>query len=297
MDYYFVFIIFAFLVALNISKKVQHETNEILEFLNNLTKQNREYKINSSYSYEFNKITELLTNVSSTLMKKDKQKSKYTAKLKLSNRQKDDIISAISHEFKNPIAVISGYTQTLLEDEDINSNIREKFLNKISSNSNKLTHMIDRLRLSLKLEEEKQQQNFLKVNLVKVTKNIIEDLKTSYSQRNILLEAQEVTIKADETMIRVAIENLIENALKYSQDDVYVVITNKQISVSDNGIGIKEKDIPKILHRFYRVSNNTWNNSLGVGLSLVSNIVKFHKFKLDIKSVEHEGSTFSIKFK
>jgi two-component system, OmpR family, sensor histidine kinase VanS len=48
------------------------------------------------------------------LFKKDKQKAKYTAKLKLSNRQKDDIISAISHEFKNPIAVISGYTQTLL---------------------------------------------------------------------------------------------------------------------------------------------------------------------------------------
>jgi len=291
------FIIISFLVALSISKQVQHETTEILEFLKKLSKQNKAHKISSDYSFEFDKITKLLSNVSSTLAKRDRQKSKYTAKLKLSNRQKDDIISAISHEFKNPIAVISGYTQTLIEDNDINEPIRQKFLNKISSNSDKLTNMIDRLRLSLKLEEGKQEQNFIKLNLQRLITNIIEDLKISYPQREILLEAINVTIRADETMLRIAIENLIENALKYSQDDVYVVVTNKQISVSDNGIGIKEKDISRITNRFYRVSNNGWNNSLGVGLSLVSNIVKFHKFKLEIQSVENEGSTFSIRFK
>ncbi len=289
------FIAIAFWVARYISKKVEYETTEILEFLNNLAKQNKDTKIESNYSYEFHKITQVLSEVSKTLMKKEKQKSKYTAKLKLSNRQKDDIISAISHEFKNPIAVISGYTQTLLEDEDINPTIREKFLKKISSNSDKLTTMIDRLRLTLKLEDGKQVKNFTKVDLVKVTKAIIDDLKISYPSREIYLEADDIKIDADETMIRIAIENLIENGLKYSQDDVFVVITEKEISVKDNGIGIKQKDIQKITNKFYRVSNNTWNNSLGVGLSLVSNIVKFHKFKLDIQSVENEGSTFTIK--
>lgn len=289
------FIVIAFWVARYISKKVEHETTEILSFLNNLTKQNKNIKIESTYSYEFNKITQLLSEVSKDLIKKEKQKSKYTAKLKLSNRQKDDIISAISHEFKNPIAVISGYTQTLLEDEDINPTIREKFLKKISSNSDKLTTMIDRLRLTLKLEDGKQPKNFTKVDLVKITKNIIEDLKISYPDREIYLEADDIKVDADETMIRIAIENLVENALKYSQDDVYITITKTEISVKDNGIGIKQKDIQKITNKFYRVSNNTWNNSLGVGLSLVSGIIKFHKFKLHIQSVENEGSTFTIK--
>jgi len=289
------FVMLAFWVARYISKKVEYETTEILDFLNNLTKQNKDIKIESTYSYEFNKITQLLSDVSKALIKKEKQKSKYTAKLKLSNRQKDDIISAISHEFKNPIAVISGYTQTLLEDGDINPEIRKKFLKKISSNSDKLTTMIDRLRLTLKLEDGKQAKNFTKVDLVKITKIIIEDLKISYPQREIYIKADDIKINADETMIRIAIENLIENALKYSQDDVFVNITNKEISITDNGIGIKEKDIQKITNKFYRVSNNTWNNSLGVGLSLVSNIIKFHKFKLEIKSIENEGSTFTIK--
>jgi signal transduction histidine kinase len=289
------FITIAFWVARTISKKVEHETTDILDFLTSLTKHNKNIQIESNYSYEFHKITQLLSEVSKSLIKKEKQKSKYTAKLKLSNRQKDDIISAISHEFKNPIAVISGYTQTLLDDEDINPKIREKFLKKISSNSDKLTTMIDRLRLTLRLEDEKKIKNFTKVDIVKVVKNTIDDLKISYPSREIHLEADDMKIEADETMIRIAIENLIENGLKYSQDDVFVTITNETISVKDNGIGIKEKDIQKITHKFYRVSNNTWNNSLGVGLSLVSNIVKFHKFKLEIQSVENEGSTFTIR--
>ncbi|MEA3491434.1 MAG: ATP-binding protein [Campylobacterota bacterium] len=296
----FLFLIFmaiAFYIALQTSKDVQYETKKILEFLRHLTQQKKPSSIKSSYSIEFNKITKLLTTVSRNLSKKDKQKSKYTAKLKLSNRQKDDIISAISHEFRNPIAVISGYTQTLLEDKDINPNIREKFLHKISSNSTKLTSMIDRLRLSIKLDEGKQPSNFENCNIAKLTKEIIEDLKLSYPNRDIRLEADEIEIKVDETMINIAISNLIENALKYSQDEVIVKLDDRSLSITDTGIGIKQSDISKITDKFYRVSSNGWNNSLGVGLALVKNILDLHKFKLEIKSVEDEGSVFSVIFK
>lgn len=295
---FLLFIGIAFVIALQASKKIQDETHAILLFLDNLKSKNSKQKmIDSNYSYEFQKITRLLNDVANTLNKRAKQKAKYTAKLKLSNRQKDDIISAISHEFKNPIAVINGYSQTLLEDEDLNTTIRQKFLGKISSNANKMSNMIDRLRLSLKLEEGNYQENFTKVNLNKLIQNIVEDLKVSYVGRNIIIEEEDsVKIKADETMLSVALENLIENALKYSQDDVTVMITNKNVSVEDHGIGIKQKDLPNITQRFFRVSKNNWNNSLGLGLSLVANIVKAHKFELEISSVEHEGSTFTIQF-
>lgn len=293
---FIIFIAIFFVVALKISKKVEYETNSILQFLNDLIKQNKSLKIESNYSLEFQNITKLLTKVSDSLSKKDKQKSKYTAKLKLSNRQKDDIISAISHEFKNPIAVISGYSQTLLDDKDLNANIRDKFLEKIFSNSEKLTNMIDRLRLSIKLEEGKQPHSFTKTNITNVTKQIIDDLKVTYPSRDINLEATDIIMEVDETMISIAITNLIENALKYSQDTVNITITQKKLSVSDFGIGVNSKDISKLTEKFYRVSNNGWNNSMGVGLSLVSNILNIHKFSLDIKSIENEGSTFSIVF-
>ena len=293
---FIIFIAIFFIVALKISKKVEYETNAILEFLNNLIKQNKSLKIESNYSLEFQNITQLLTKVSDSLSKKDKQKSKYTAKLKLSNRQKDDIISAISHEFKNPIAVISGYSQTLLDDKDLNANIRDKFLEKIFSNSQKLTNMIDRLRLSIKLEEGKQPHSFTKTNITNVTKQIIDDLKVTYPSRDINIEANDIVMEVDETMMSIAITNLIENALKYSQDTVNITITKKKLSVMDVGIGVNNKDISKLTEKFYRVSNNGWNNSMGVGLSLVSNILNIHDFSLDIKSIENEGSTFSIVF-
>jgi len=290
------FIASAFWVVLRISKNVQNETKNILNFLRNLTTQTKAIKIESSYSIEFNKITKLLTTVSQNLAKKDKQKSKYTAKLKLSNRQKDDIISAISHEFKNPIAVISGYAQTLLEDRDINPKIQDKFLTKIFSNSSKLTNMIDRLRLLIKLEEGKHPFKFREINMGILIDDIIDDLKLTYQNREINFKLDDTKIDVDETMITIAISNIIENALKYSQDNIDIELNNKSLTIIDSGIGIKESDIPKIINKFYRVSNNGWNNSLGVGLSLVKNILELHKFKLEIRSIENKGSIFKIIF-
>jgi signal transduction histidine kinase len=293
---FFFLLLLSFWIALRSSYKIEAETREILEFLKTLTKQKKGNKIESTYSLEFNKITKLLTQVSETLAKRDKQKAKYTAKLKLSNRQKDDIISAISHEFKNPIAVINGYTQTLLDDKNINENIRNKFLQKIASNSDKLTFMIDRLRLSIKLDEGKQQNTFIKTDLKRLVQNQIDDLNSAYPKREIIFEGESISKEVDETLLGVAVINLIENALKYSQEKVEITLSKERISIKDYGIGINEKDIENITKKFYRVSSNGWNNSLGVGLSLVANIVKLHKFNLNIESVEHEGSVFSIGF-
>jgi len=169
-------------------------------------------------------------------------------------------------------------------------------LDKIITNSAKLTNMIDRLRLSIKLEEGKQPYTFVKTNLKNVTQHIVEDLKVTYPAREISITSDDIFKEVDETIISIAITNLVENALKYSQDDISISITKKKLSVSDTGIGIKDKDISKLTDKFYRVSNNGWNNSMGVGLSLVSNILQIHKFSLDIKSVENEGSTFTIVF-
>lgn len=293
---FFIFIALALFVTLKISKNIEQEIRQILDFLKNLTKQKRAERIDSKYSVEFNKITKLLTNVSEALSKKDKQKAKYTAKLKLSNRQKDDIISAISHEFKNPIAVISGYTQTLLADKDINQKIRDKFLEKIATSAKKMTTMIDRLRLSIRLEDGKMENKMKSVHLKDLIKNQIEDLKEAYPNREVLFEGDDIVKNVDETLFGVAIINLIDNALKYSQDRVYITLNNEKISVKDNGIGIPQKEIENITKKFYRVSTNGWNNSLGVGLSLVSNIVAQHNFKLNIESIENEGATFEIIF-
>ena len=211
--------------------------------------------------------------------------------------QRAIIISAISHEFKNPIAVINGYSQTLMDDADINPNIRQKFLTKIYKNGLKLSELIDTLRLSSKLDSGQQEMQFKKVNIKELIEDCVENIKLNYPKRQTILRTQtDVTIKADAALLGVVIRNLIENAFKYSEDEVTIEFDKHGIDIIDTGIGISKKNLDNITSKFFRVNENSWNNSLGLGLFIVSNILNLHHFNLEIKSKENEGSTFSVKF-
>lgn len=291
-----IFLLIAFFVSYFISKKIQKETNNILEFLVNLTKRKEPEIISSFYTQEFHSINKLLNKVAIKLSKKERVKAKHTAKLKLANKQKDEIISAISHEFKNPIAIITGYVQTIQSDKDLPPSLRDKFLSKIDSNANKMTQIIDKLRLALKLEEGKERIEKKEINLKIFCENIISDIKDKYPNREIVLEGNDKIIEADETLLNMAISNLIENALKYSEDIVKVKIEDSSIRVIDLGIGISKNELLQITKKFYRVSQNGWNNSLGLGLYIAHTIINLHNFELEIKSVYNEGSEFIINY-
>ncbi|PPK60427.1 putative sensor protein with cache domain [Malaciobacter marinus] len=291
-----IFLILAFFATYFISIKIKNETDAILKYLIDLSDGRPNYQISSNYTQEFNKIARFLNKVSSKLSKKEKQKSKQTAKLKLANRQKDEIISAISHEFKNPIAIISGYSETLLTDLDLPENMRKKFLHKIQTNGNKMSQIIDKLRLSLKLEEGKQQITTQSCSIKKLCDCVVSDLKDKYKDHEIIIEGEDVTLKLDETLMEMAISNLVENALKYSENDVIIKIAPSSVSIIDKGIGIDEKELSLINRKFYRVSKNGWNNSLGLGLFIVQSILSLHNFSLEIKSRLHHGSEFIIKY-
>ena len=291
------FLIIFFIVTYKINLQIEYETNKIVFFLKALTKKEKPTYISSQYSKEFALITTLLTKISYILAKKDKQKAKYTKKLEESNRQKDDIISAISHEFKNPIAVVNGYSQTLLDDDNINPNIRKKFLTKIHTNGVRLTNLIDTLRLSMKLDGGQQNIKTKKVTLYNLIDDCYKNLKINYPYKELIIHGdKEKKIEIDETLFNIVIYNLIENAFKYSEDEVVVNINKNSLEVIDTGIGIKTKDLEKITQKFYRANKNTWDNSLGLGLFLVNNIVNLHHFKLFITSKLNEGSTFKIEF-
>jgi len=290
------FLIIGFLATYFISIKIKNETESILDFLTQLSVKRPTYKLKSRYTKEFYEITRLLNKVALKLSKKEKQKAKQTAKLKIANRQKDEIISALSHEFKNPIAIISGYSETIMNDDEMPELMKKKFLNKIHSNANKMSNIIDKLRLTLKFEEGKQELILSPCSIKKIIEDIVPDLKEKYKNREILIIGKDISLKVDETLISMAISNLVENALKYSEDEIIVELSNDSIIIKDKGIGLEAKELEKIKHKFYRVSNNGWNNSLGLGLFIVQSILSLHKFSLEITSEFNKGSEFIIKY-
>jgi signal transduction histidine kinase len=291
------FLIILLIATYKVHKELEYEVNKIIIFLKSLTKSKKSTYINSDYSEEFAYITKLLTKIAQIIVKKEKKKSKYTQKLQEANQQKDDIISAISHEFKNPIAVVNGYSQTLLQESDINPKIREKFLEKIYRNGLKLSELIDRLRLSIKLDSGGQNLTLKECNLYELVEECVENIKINYHNRQTYIQGNmQLRIQVDPTLFSIVICNLLENAYKYSEDEVHINISEKSLDFIDTGIGIKKEELQNITQKFYRASTNRWNNSLGLGLFLVNNIINLHKFKLVITSKENEGSTFSIIF-
>jgi len=294
---FLIMVVFAFYISKRMSERIVYDIEQITVFLDEISNKNYNAIIKTKYFYEFLQISLMLKNLVKKLSSRDKQKRKYTAKLRLMNKQRNDILSAISHEFKNPVASIIGYAQTLQEDPDINPKTREKFLSKISSNGDKISQMLDRLALSVKLENDDLKLDIKSFDMKKLCEEVVSNLSLKYRDREIELEADKITIEADKTMIELALINLVDNALKYSQMEVKVVLRDDKLSVIDKGIGIQEEHLDKISAKFYRVKKNTWDNSMGIGLAMVSYILKMHNSKLEIKSKFAEGSVFSFSIK
>ena len=276
------------------TKNVQKELSIINKYLANLEETDTIDYETKFFAKEFEQINENLIKVLKKYKKREEIKQKYTSKLKLKNRQRSDMISAIAHEFRNPIAAIMGYAQTLEDDKDLNGAMRDRFLSKINANSQKIEDLLKRLILWNKFESGEarlEKSNFFIISLIK---SIAQDLKEKYKNRDIIIEGEDIELSADRTLMEVVIKNLIENALKYSDEDVMVMLQGKKVSVIDKGVGISAEHLDKVTKKFYRSGTHNWDNSMGLGLSIVKTILSLHGSYLEIESQENEGSIFSF---
>ena len=284
----------ALAIAYNISKKARHDISQITRYLDEISAKNYKAVLKPEYFREFLQISLLLKNLVKKLHNRDKQKRKHTAKLRLINKQQNDVLSAISHEFKNPIAAIMGYAETLHDDLNLDPKIREKFLGKILGNTHKITLMLDRLALSVKLENNDLSIKPALFDLSDVCTDTVSVLQGKYPYRKIIYHGISKNVYADKTMIELVLTNLIDNALKYSEEEVTITLDEHTLSITDKGIGIAPVELEKITSKFYRVQKNHWDNSMGLGLSIVSYILKLHDTVLKIESTLGIGSTFSF---
>ena len=283
-----------FIYAINRgARRMQKELMLINKYLDNLEKIEKvDYKAHF-FTQEFEDLNQNLIKVLDSAKKREDIKQRYTAKLKLKNRQRADMISAIAHEFRNPIASIMGYAQTLEEDKEIPQALQEKFLNKIYNNGVKIEALLSRLVLWNQFESGEATLHPSQFDLYTLAQEVTTSLEEKYPQREIVLEGNSHMVEADRTLLEIVLKNLIENALKYSKDEVVVKIDDR-ISVIDKGAGISSSDISKVTKKFYRSGTHSWDNSMGLGLSIVKSILALHGTELEIESEEEKGSTFSF---
>jgi len=289
-------LIIALLVAIAYDKiiQIQHHLDKINTYLED-AKYNKTLEENQYISKEFALIDRNLGWVIKNAKKREDDKQKYNAKLKLKNRQRSDMLSAIAHEFRNPISAIIGYAQTLQEDDSIAEPIRHKFLSRIYTNGGKIESLLSRLILWNKFESGDTKLKLSSFDLGRLLGEIEIDLEEKYKDREILLTGESRIINADRDLIGIVLRNLIENALKYSQDQVEVTLTPQKVIIQDYGVGIASHDINKVTKKFFRSGTHSWDNSMGLGLSIVKSILLLHGSDLELSSKLGIGSKFEFK--
>jgi len=288
------FLIFIFSIY-RVTSRMQGELVLIANYLKNMeTIDEIDYKTHF-FTQEFEDINQNLIKVLQSAKKREDIKQRYNAKLKLKNRQRGDMISAIAHEFRNPIASIMGYSQTLQDDPDIPKPLQEKFLGKIYNNGNKIEALLSRLILWNKFESGEATLHKSTFDMFALVNEVKRSIEEKYKGREIIVEGEPHKVEADRTLMDVVLKNLIENALKYSKEAVKVTLKDDTIYVRDRGVGIGENDVNNVTKKFYRSGTHNWDNSMGLGLSIVKTILSLHQSKLEISSKLDEGSTFSFK--
>lgn len=212
-----------------------------------------------------------------------------------------ETIGEMSHELRRPITNIKTLTESLLLGAKNEPEIAQKFLEQINSEVDRLTKLVNELLNLSKIKSGKLSGAKKKIDLKVKADEAIKMLQ-SLADKNKTKIINEVPdgyqIFADPEQIDHVIQNLIENAIKYSPEGANITVkagpTPGSFQVDDTGIGIALSEIPKIFDRFYRVDRTKAKGSSGLGLSIVKNVIDLHGGKIEVKSELGKGSSFII---
>jgi signal transduction histidine kinase len=220
---------------------------------------------------------------------------------------KSDMISLMSHELRTPLTSINGFAELLSTEEGMPEQARE-FVSIIGNESQRLSRMINTF-LAVTQLERKDKQEVLKIplKLNEVVSETIMNLQPIAKKKRIRLIEQPAQklppVAADKSLIMQAVKNLVNNAIKYSPERTTVTVSTVleaeavRVSVEDRGFGIPLESRDRVWEKFYRVireGQEKDEESTGLGLSFVREIVEQHGGNVGLESEEGRGSTFSF---
>ncbi len=224
------------------------------------------------------------------------------SRMRTIEEMKDDFVSNMTHELKTPIAIAYSANDALLNYDTANDPQKKvTYLNIANKQLKRLGELVENI-LAMSMERRKTMKLQPETILLRPFVEEIAAAQRLRSEKEITISVnidEDVSIEADKTHLSNILNNLIDNAIKYSGDSVAITISGngREISVTDNGIGIPAKSIPYLFNKFYRVPHGNRQDvrGYGIGLYYVKSILDKMKWSIDVKSREREGSIFTIK--
>ncbi len=228
--------------------------------------------------------------------------------IKKIDKLRRELIANVSHDLRTPISIIRGYVETVLIKEDkLTPEERRKYLETILGSSERLLSLIEELFELSKLEAKDKSPQLEVFSIEELIQDIHQKNSIRAEEKNIKMELIRSDtlpmIKADIGMIEKVLQNLIDNALKFTPDNgliKLVVIEHDDgtlcVMVEDSGPGIPKEDIPNIFDKYCQIKRVSGENysGMGLGLAIVKKIVDLHNFNIRIESKENHGAAFII---
>lgn len=217
-----------------------------------------------------------------------------------------DFVAAVSHEFRSPLSSILALSERLESARVPDPDKLTQYHRIIGQEARRLSTLVTRLLDFAQIEEGRKVYALERVELVGIVRGAIESFEHSVRPGRIRLdgeEAEPLWIRADRTAVSHCIQNLIENAVKYSPPDSPIVVTCASagdfaiVDVRDHGIGVPPEEQSKIFEKFHRGRQAAGLDvqGVGIGLALVSHVVKSHGGAVSVESVPGEGSRFRVR--
>jgi signal transduction histidine kinase len=224
--------------------------------------------------------------------------------LKDLDKSKSNFVATVSHDLRAPLSSITGFVSAIEEAGALNEN-QQNYLDRIRHSSDRMMNLVNGLldlaKINSRLEESRKV-----CNVIVLAKEALADLQGRALSKDIALEMAveggqtPVRIKCDETLIRQALNNLIDNAIKYSPRNSRIMMTVSikddmaEFRIQDNGIGISSTDLPFIFDEFYQVRSDGNREGIGLGLTLVRSIAEAHDGRVWVQSNQKSGTIFGI---
>lgn len=219
---------------------------------------------------------------------------------------RQEFVSNVSHELKTPLASMKVLSDSLLSQEGMPEEIYREFLGDITTEIERMTQIINDLLSMVKMDKNSAVMQVSNISINELLEQLLKRLRPIAAKRNIELifeSYRPVMADVDSVKMSIALNNIIENAIKYNYDDGWVRVTLNAdhkfffVTIQDSGVGIPEDVQDNVFERFYRVdkARSRETGGTGLGLSLTRNAVLLHRGSIKLYSKEKEGTTFTVR--
>ncbi|HEY6070463.1 MAG TPA: ATP-binding protein [Chthoniobacterales bacterium] len=226
--------------------------------------------------------------------------------LKRADEIRRDFVANVSHELRTPLSILRGYIETMLDDPKMPRSETARILEVMDQHSKRLGLLANDLLTLAQLESGRSTLQLSEIDLLRFFNDLVRDWNKKFAAKNLRAVTNVADdcpgIRADEARLREVFDNLLDNAVKYSNTNGEIRLAAEQrgdataLSVSDDGIGIGAEDLPRIFERFYRAdkARSRELGGTGLGLSIVKHISQLHGGSVEAESKPGSGTKISV---